>query len=69
MVTLPNLGLKVWNLTTDPYNSGQLAENWAKVDEHDHSTGKGKQIPTGGIADGAITIDKLDAAVIARLNP
>lgn len=69
MVTTPQMGLKVWNLTTDPYNSGQLAENWAKVDEHDHTTGKGQQIPTGGVADGAITVAKLAPEVIARLNP
>lgn len=59
MITTPNLGLKVWNLTTDPYDSGQLADNWARVDEHDHTSGKGKQIATGSIADGAVTLAKL----------
>jgi len=59
MITTPNLGLKVWNLTTDPYDSGQLADNWARVDEHDHTSGKGKQILTGAIADGAVTAAKL----------
>lgn len=67
MITTPNLGLKVWNLTTDPYDSAQLAENWAKVDEHDHASGRGKQIPTGGIADNAITAAKL--AVGANVPP
>lgn len=67
MITTPNLGLKVWNLTTDPYDSGQLADNWARVDEHDHASGRGKQIPTGGIENGAITAAKL--AVGANVPP
>lgn len=67
MITTPNLGLKVWNLTTDPYDSGQLADNWARVDEHDHASGRGKQIPTGGIEDGAVTAVKL--AVGANVPP
>lgn len=58
-ITSPNLGLTVWNLTTDPYNHDELAENFGKIDEHDHSGGKGTQIPTGGIKDGAVTIEKL----------
>jgi hypothetical protein len=55
----PFMGLKVWNLLTDPYDHSQLASNWAKVDQHDHSSGKGVQIPTGGIADGAISSAKI----------
>lgn len=57
--TLPNMGLRSWNSGTDPYDHEQLADNFAKIDEHDHSGGKGKQISTGGIADGAITSPKL----------
>lgn len=63
MITTPNLGLKVWNLSSDPYNSAQLADNWARVDEHDHTNGKGMQIPTAGIADGAITAPKLASSI------
>jgi microcystin-dependent protein len=66
--TTPNLALNVWNLTTDPYDHEELAENWAKVDEHDHSTGKGKQIPTGGIEDAAITADKIAPSAIPSLT-
>lgn len=57
--TAPNMGLKIWNLLTDPYDHSQLASNWAKVDQHDHTTGKGVPIPTGGIAEGAISTEKL----------
>lgn len=56
------MGLKVWNLLTDLYDHVQFADNWAKVDYHDHSFGKGVQIPTDGIADGAVTGAKLSAA-------
>jgi hypothetical protein len=67
-VTSPNMGLKIWNLTSDPYDHAQLAANWAKVDQHNHSEGKGVQIPTGGIEDGAITAAKLDATLKTELG-
>jgi hypothetical protein len=59
--TSPKLGLRVWNLLTDLYDHTQLADNWAKVDYHDHSPGKGVQIPTEGLADGSVTALKLAA--------
>lgn len=41
----PNLQLTVWNSLTDPYDSGQLVDNFVKIDLHDHSgSGKGVQI-------------------------
>lgn len=61
--TTAKMGLRVWNLLTDLYDHSQLADNWAKVDYHDHSPGKGVQIPTEGIADAAITGDKLAASL------
>jgi hypothetical protein len=43
--TTPNLQLTVWNNLSDPYDSGQLANNFVKIDLHDHSgSGKGVQI-------------------------
>lgn len=60
MIVSPNLGLKIWNSSTDPFNSSQLADNLRKIDEHDHANGRGKQIPTGGLADGSVTNAKLD---------
>jgi hypothetical protein len=59
--TTAKMGLRVWNLLTDLYDHTQIADNWAKVDYHDHSAGKGVQIPTEGIADAAITSVKLAA--------
>lgn len=63
-ITSSNLGLVLWNLPTDPYNSGQLADNFARIDEHDHSNNKGLQIGTAGIQDAAITADKLAPGAI-----
>jgi hypothetical protein len=57
------MGLKLWNLLTDLYDHAQLADNWAKVDYHDHSSGKGVQIPTDGLADGAVTPAKMNNLV------
>jgi hypothetical protein len=59
MITSPNMGLLIWNSSTDAYNSEEQAENWAKVDQHDHTPGKGTLITTGAIADAAITGAKL----------
>lgn len=57
--TTPKMGLRVWNSLNDPYDHEQLADNWAKVDFHDHTPGRGLQIPTEGLFDGAVTPSKL----------
>ena len=67
-VTLPNMGLVKWDLTSDPYSHSQLAANFQALDDHDHPAGKGKQIPTGGIADGAITSAKIADGTIATVD-
>jgi hypothetical protein len=48
-----SMGLVRWTSLDDPYDSGQLADNWAKVAEHTHESGKGVQIPFAGIAPAA----------------
>lgn len=50
----PQMGLYTWNKPLDPYDYVQLTLNWNKVDYHDHTPGRGTQIPAGGIAPGAI---------------
>jgi hypothetical protein len=57
--TLPNMGLKQWNLATDTFSYSELSTNINLIDQHDHSSGKGVQIPSGGIANGAVTLAKL----------
>lgn len=58
-LTTPNMSLSVWDQLTDPYDHNQLANNFAKLDQHDHSSGKGPQVGTPGIQDGAITAAKI----------
>lgn len=62
--TTPNMALRAWDQVTDPYNHTQLADNFSKLDLHDHSTGKGVQIPTSGLLDGAVTAAKLAAGAV-----
>ena len=51
----PRMNLKVWNSPSDPFDHEQLADNFLKLDRHDHSEGRGAQIGAAGIQDGAIT--------------
>lgn len=62
--TLPNMGLVSWTASTDPFSYTQLSANWSAVDAHDHSSGKGVQIPTAGIANLAVTNPKLAANAV-----
>lgn len=68
--TTPNLGLTVWNLKTDPYDSGQLAQNFIAIDQHDHSgNGKGSPIDaTNAILNGSITGAKLASPAVGTGN-
>lgn len=59
MIITPYMGLAVWDSVTDEWNHQELADNFRKLDEHNHANGKGQQVPTGGIEDGAITRAKL----------
>lgn len=51
----PRMSLKVWNAASDPYDHEQLADNFLKLDQHDHSPGRGTPIGGAGIQPGAIT--------------
>lgn len=64
MFTSPNMGLTVWNLLSDLFSHVQLENNWIAVDGHNHTTGQGVQIPTGGIANGAITSSKIATGAV-----
>jgi hypothetical protein len=64
MQTLPNLGLIKWDNINDYFSHTQLAANFQLLDDHDHTSTKGKQIPAGGL--GAASVDTAaiqDAAV------
>lgn len=66
----PNMGLTAWTSPTDPYNSTQLALNFKKVDDHDHSPGKGKGLSSNSLADGSVGTVKLadNAVEFAKLS-
>jgi hypothetical protein len=44
-----NLLLNVWRELNDRFNHTELAENWDRIDTHDHAPGRGVQISTQGI--------------------
>lgn len=54
----PNMGL-VKPESNDTNYRQKIDTILNQVDAHDHTTGKGVQIPSGGIADGAITASKI----------
>lgn len=59
----PKMALSSWNTPLDPYSYEQLDQNWEKIDFHDHTPGRGVQIPAGGIAPGAIGISEIASGV------
>lgn len=62
-ITSPKMGLRIWTALKDAYDHSQLADNWSKLDFHDHSPGRGVLIPTEGLADASITQGKLASDV------
>lgn len=52
-------GLVIWKDSTDSYDHIQLANNWYAVDAHDHTSGKGKQIPGDGLVPGSVGSNQL----------
>lgn len=68
MIITPNMGLNVWNQTTDLYSSEEQAENFVRIDLHDHTEGKGRPITTGALEDGAVTAAKLDPVAVSSLG-
>jgi hypothetical protein len=68
--TYTNMGLMSWNAGADLFSYADLDANWAKIANHDHTSGNGVQVPTDGIADNAITSAKIlnDTIVNADIN-
>lgn len=55
-----NMNLVKWDSPTDTFNYVDLAENFAKIDIHDHSNGYGKQITSTGLASGSVKAAQID---------
>lgn len=66
--TTTNLGLDVWNLLTDTFDHSQLQNNWVKIDDHDHGANGGLQIQTAGIANQAVTAQKIANSTITDVQ-
>lgn len=58
-ITTPSMALKRWDQPNDTFSYTELSDNFGLIDTHDHTTGKGVQIPTNGIANLAITETKI----------
>lgn len=67
-LTSPNMGLRIWTATADRYDHDQAAANFAKIDYHDHTPGRGIQIPTEGIYDGAVNYAKISRASLQTVT-
>lgn len=63
--TTPKMLLRLWDQLSDLFSHDQLADNFSKIDFHDHTPGRGVQIPTEGIFDGAVTAAKLASGLDA----
>lgn len=66
--TTPNLGLRVWNQSTDTYNYEELANNFVSIDLHDHSPGNGMPIDGSSIKSGTIGPSQLGANSVSSGN-
>lgn len=58
------MGLASWDQLGDDYNYAQLAGNFNILDFHDHSAGRGVQIPAGGLAPGAVLSSNIAANAV-----
>lgn len=58
------MSLTAWNTGTDFFSHTELAANWTAIDVHDHTSGKGVQIPAGGLANNAVTTGSIAAAAV-----
>jgi hypothetical protein len=57
--TTPFTGLRVWDQLLDDYDHDQLADNWFKMDMHDHTPGRGVQLTTQSIAPNSIAENQI----------
>lgn len=58
-ITTANMGLVKWTELSDPYDHTQLSGNFQKIDEHDHTVGKGKRLSGAALESEAINTAQL----------
>lgn len=61
--TTPNMSLTKWDDLNDYFSHAQLAANFQAIDEHDHTSGRGAQIPAGGLAPLSVSAANLQEGV------
>ena len=68
MTTYANMNISSPDVGATDYED-TVEDTTSKIDAHDHTTGKGVQIPSAGIEDDAITADKIlaDAVTTAKI--
>lgn len=59
------MSLNIWTAGSDPYDHDQLADNFFKLDQHNHGQGMGAQIGADGIADASLLAQHFTNASIA----
>lgn len=62
------MGLRIWSQLSDLYNHDQLADNWSKVDLHDHTPGRGIRVPAEGIDNEAVIGSKISPAFMQTVE-
>lgn len=68
MATTANMNLTKWPNGADLFSHVMLSSDWDKVDAHDHTSTKGVPIPTGGLANLAVTTAKLAASSVTKVK-
>jgi hypothetical protein len=53
------MSLTAWTSPNDPYNHGELANNFDAIDKHRHVPGEGRQLVTDSYTDRSVTKQKL----------
>lgn len=66
MIVLPNMGLVKWDSINDYFSHVQLAANMEALDSHNHTAGKGVQIPYGGLAEQSVSFSNLRSDVTEK---
>jgi hypothetical protein len=64
MSITPNMGLTVWPNLTDVFSHTSLKGDFDLIDLHDHSSGKGVQIPQAGLANNSVGAAQLQASAV-----
>lgn len=64
--TLSFMGLHVWDQLLDDYDHTQLGDNWSRVDNHDHTPGRGVQLTNQSIAPNSIATNQIINEAVTR---